>query len=76
MTQNTPAESDALHCHRKACRAVLDGVYYQIWNDPSVTTPNVYCVRCGRKIIEFNIRDDELRLRYEVQVPIASTKEP
>lgn len=57
---------EVLHCHRTACQMELKPgrhIYYRIWNEPSTNTPNVYCVKCGRKITEYNPT-----LKYEVKL--------
>lgn len=54
-----------MKCARTACQVELDGPHCAIWNDFSVSTPRLYCVPCGRKIIEPNKKYDEIKLKYE-----------
>lgn len=53
-------------CARTACRVELDGPHMAIWNQPSTDMPRLYCISCGRKIIEGN-QNDEIKLRYEIR---------
>jgi len=53
-----------MKCSRTACQVEMDGPHVAIWNQPSTNQPRLYCVRCGRKIIEAN-RSDEIKLKYE-----------
>lgn len=43
-----------LVCARTSCQLPLDRGYYKIYNQPESEKPNVYCPRCGRKIVELN----------------------
>lgn len=60
-----------MNCSRTACNQSLEGRgHYAIWNDYSAHPPRLYCIRCGRRIIYFNERDDKLKLRYEVRFSV------
>ena len=52
-------------CNRSACSNSVDKNHYRIWNDPRVNLPNLYCIKCGRKIIEAN-QNDSIKLKYEI----------
>lgn len=56
-----------IYCSRSACGVSLkDEAHYAIWNEPSTEQPRLYCIRCGKKIIEFN-QQDTIKLKYEVR---------
>lgn len=56
-----------MNCARIACGRSLRDHHYRIWNEPSTNQPRLYCVSCGRKIIEYNkTQDVEHRLHYEI----------
>lgn len=65
-------ESNTEHnCSRSACQEALSLRYgfYRIWNNPgSEPEYRDYCVRCGRKIIEYNKSDAPggIILKYEI----------
>lgn len=44
-----------MKCNRAACQGSLEGqAYYRIWNEIIPGQPSLYCVKCGRKIIEYS----------------------
>lgn len=51
---SSSAMSTVMICSRTACRVELKNWYVMIWNDPSRTEPNVYCLKCGNKIVYQN----------------------
>jgi hypothetical protein len=65
-----------MKCHRTRCENELTRHCMLIWNEPSTNIPNVYCIKCGRKIIEGNERDT-IKLTWEVvQVSEAEFRYP
>jgi hypothetical protein len=55
------------YCSRSACGVPLENEgHYAIWNEPSTEQPRLYCLRCGKKIIQFN-EQDTLKLKYEIR---------
>ncbi len=55
-----------MQCNRTACKVELDHGHYRIWNDPSKTEPNLYCIGCGFNITYFNPSLKYEKVRREV----------
>lgn len=55
-----------MNCSRGACQLPLDGPHMAIWNEPSTGNPRLYCMSCGRRIMDGN-QHDELKLKHEIR---------
>ncbi len=53
-----------LYCSRKACGRLIQAHGYRIWNEVG-NQSRVYCLACGRKILEGN-KSDGFPLQYKV----------
>jgi hypothetical protein len=61
---------ERFRCSRTACQVELPPgqPHYLIYNQPSTGIPRPYCVRCGRRIMDYN-EHDEIKLRCEIMNP-------
>ncbi len=59
-----------MKCSRTACQVPLNtgDTVYLIHNDTSTDVPRPYCYLCGRTIITWNQRNDEITLQYTVEI--------